>query len=171
MKRTLLITSLILAATVFAAAQNTSIYTSTRTSSCRTIKSSDEGAGSYLGECRGVGGYKIRVLEDDIRQTIDVVTPANKKFALDFWAFYSGFSAVGEKIEWRMKGGVPVALIARFNVSDPEDYKKTTSYLMVAKVGKTSSCVTDVVEPAAGQNETARKLADAASTKPCKSKE
>ncbi len=70
-----------------------------------------------------------------------------------------------------MKDAVPVALIVRFNVADIEDSTKSTSYLMVSKISKTAACVTDVVQPGANQNETARTLADAASTKPCKSTE
>ncbi len=152
-------------------AQNKSVYTSTKTSACRTIKQSSEGAGSYAGECPGTGGFKAELLEDDIRQTINIITPSKKRFELDLWSFYSGFSSVGEKIEWRVKGTVPVALISRYNVADAEDSTKNTSYLIVSKISKTMSCVTDIVEPGAGQNETARKLADAASGKPCKSKE
>jgi hypothetical protein len=151
-----------------ALAQNKSVYTVTKTSACRTIHSNPNEAGSYEGECPGVGGYKVRLLEGDIRQTINIITPAKKKFELNFWGFYGGFSTVGEKIEWRTKGGVPVALISRFNVANAEDSSKNTSYLMVSKIGKTQSCVTDVVLPQAIQNEKARELADAASSKPCK---
>lgn len=153
----------------YATAQNKSVYTNTKTSACRTIKSNPNEAGSYEGECPGVGGYKVRLLEGDIRQTLNIITPAKKKFELNFWNFYGGFSTVGEKIEWRTKGGVPVALIARFNVANNEDSSKNTSYLMISKIGKTKSCVTDVVLPQVGQNEKARELADAASSKPCKS--
>ena len=153
----------------YATAQNKSVYTNTKTSACRTIKSNPNEAGSYEGECPGVGGYKVRLLEGDIRQTLNIITPAKKKFELNFWNFYGGFSTVGEKIEWRTKGGVPVALIARFNVANNEDSSKNTSYLMISKIGKTKSCVTDVVLPQLGQNEKARELADAASSKPCKS--
>ncbi len=152
----------------FASAQNKSVYTVTKTSACRTIHSNPNEAGSYEGECPGIGGYKIRLLEGDIRQTINIITPSKKKFELDFWGYYGGFSTVGEKIEWRTKGGVPVALIARFNVANAEDSTKNTSYLMVSKIGKTKSCVTDIVLPRANQNEKARELADAASSKPCK---
>ncbi len=152
-----------------AAAQNKSVYTSTKTSACRTIKSNPNEGGSYEGECAGVGGYKVRLSEGDIRQTLDIITPAKKKFELNFWGFYTGFSSIGEKIEWRTKGGVPVALIARFNVAGSEDSSKSVSYLMVSKIGKASSCVTDVVLPGANQNVRARELADEASTKPCKS--
>lgn len=150
-----------------AVAQNKSVYTSTKTGACRTISSDTGGAGSYEGECTGVGGYKVRLLEGDIRQTLNIITPAKKKFELNFWGFYGGFSSIGEKIEWRTRAGVPVALIARFNVANAEDSSKSISYLMVSKISKTSSCVTDVVKPQANQNEKARELADAAAGKPC----
>ena len=170
--RKLLTTSIcILTLGGLAMAQNQSVYTSTKTSSCRTISSNPNEGGSYEGECNGVGGYKVRLIEGDIRQTLNIVTPAKKKFELNFWGFYGGFSYIGERIEWRTKGGVPVALIARFNVASGDDSKKSTSYLMVSKIGKTQSCVTDVVMPGAKQNETARELADAAASKPCKKTE
>jgi hypothetical protein len=148
--------------------QNSSVYTSTKTGACKTIRSSSEGTGSYIGECPGVGGYKIRLIEGDIRQTIDIVTPAKKKFELNFWNIYSSFSSIGEKVEWRTKRGVPVALIARYNVADPEGRKPSTSYLLISKIGRSGACVTDVVPPGAKQNEEARILADAAGDKPCK---
>ncbi|MEQ1605814.1 MAG: hypothetical protein ABL999_13195 [Pyrinomonadaceae bacterium] len=170
--RTILITiAAILLLSIAISAQNQSVYTSTKTTNCRTIKSSSKEAGSYLGECPGVGGYKIHLIEGDLRQTIDIITPAKKKFELNFWHFYSAFSSIGEKVEWRTKAGVPVALIARYEVADPEGVKKSTSYLLISKISKTESCVTDVVPPGAKQNEDARKLADAAISKPCKSKE
>lgn len=163
--------SIVLVLSLSAFAQNTSVYTSTRTSACKTIRAVPEEAGSYEGECPGVAGYKVRLLEGDIRQSLTIVTPAKKHQELDFWGFYSGFSAIGEKIEWRLKKGVPVALIARYNVANIEDSSKSTSYLMISKIGKNESCVTDVVLPMAKQNEEARRLADAAPSKPCKSQE
>ena len=157
----------LLAFAVLAAAQNKSVYTSTKSSACRTISSNPNEAGSYEGECLGVGGYKVRLLEGDIRQTINIITPAKKKFELNFWSFYSGFSAIGEKIEWRTKAGVPVALIARYNVAGSDDSQKSTSYLMISKISKTASCVVDVIMPGAKQNEEARVSADSAASKPC----
>jgi hypothetical protein len=154
-----------------ALAQNKSVYTSTRPSACKMIGHSDEEGGNYEGECAGVGGYKVRLIEGDLRQTLTIITPTKKKQALNFWTFYGGFSSIGEKIEWRTKRGVPVALIARFNVAAADHSSKGTSYLMVSKIGRSSSCVTDVVEPGPKQNEKARKLADTAQGKPCKTTE
>lgn len=166
MLKKLLFLSIILLAANGAFAQNKSVYTLTNEKACKPTKeSSDEG---YVGLCPGVGGYKLILSEGDLRQNIEVVTPSKKEFDLNLWAFYSSFSSVGERIEWRVKGKVPVALIIRFNVADVEDSTKTTSYLMVAKVSKTSACITDVVEPSKSQNVLARGLADKASSKPCK---
>jgi hypothetical protein len=149
-------------------AQNKSIYTRTTEKACKQQKVADDHGGDYVGICPGVGGYKLKLIEGDLRQTLNVITPRKKELQLRFNEYYYSFSAIGEKVEWRVKKGVPVALIARYNVSDPEDSEKRTSYLMVAKISQTLACVTDVVLPGPKQNETARKLADAASTKACK---
>ncbi|MCU0240590.1 MAG: hypothetical protein MUC29_14205 [Pyrinomonadaceae bacterium] len=152
-------------------AQNKSIYTGLSDKDCKALKSSDEDTDSYEGECPGVGGYKLRLLEDDLRQTINVISPTKKKSELNLWYFNSGFSSVGAKAEWRMKGKVPVGLIVRYNVSGGEDSSKITSYLFVIKVSKTASCVVDIIMPSKTQNAEAQKSADSASTKPCKETE
>lgn len=161
----------VLISAIALAAQNKSVYTSTKTNACKTIRSTAEGTGSYVGECAGVGGYRLRLIEGDIRQTIDIITPGKKKFEVNFWNHYSSFSSIGEKVEWRTKAGAPVALIARYNVADPSGVKPSTSYLMIAKISKKESCVTAVVPPGASQNEEARVLADVAISKPCKTTE
>lgn len=153
-----------------------SVYTNLDTTKCKTLESDAEGAGWYRGECQGTNGYKLEVTEGDIRQSIDVVAPDKKKHELNFIGnVSSGFSFVGTKAEWRVKGSgktqTPIALIVRFNASNPEDETKNTSYLVVSKITKKEICITDVVKPSAKANEEARKLADAAATKPCKTAE
>lgn len=151
-----------------------SVYTSLKTENCKTIESSANEADGYRGLCRGIGGYKLEVLEGDLRQTINVVAPGNKKFELDLWSVVSGnFSSLGETAEWRVaakKGKTtPIALIVRFNASeDSADASKTTSYLVVAKIAAQAVCVTDIVKPAPDANEAARRLADDSAGKPCK---
>jgi len=121
MKKIILLAAYLFVLSGIAVGQNRSVYTSTKTNACRTIESTSAGAGSYIGECAGVGGYKVQLLEGDIRQTLNIITPSRKKFELNFWGFYGGFSSIGEKIEWRTKGGVPIALIARFNVAGSDE--------------------------------------------------
>jgi hypothetical protein len=151
-----------------------SIYTNLRTEKCRTIEQTDDEGGSYRGECAGAGGYKLEVLEGDLRQSINVVAPNRKKFELNLWTTVSGaFSSVGEKAEWRVtrsgKKITPSALIVRYNASEnPEKTELTTSYLVVVKITKNAACVTDVVNPTVkNQNARARQLADNAAGKPC----
>lgn len=150
-----------------------SVYTNLGEKSCKTLESDDSGAGSYVGICSGVVGFKLQVEEGDLRQNIQVITPSGKKHSLDLWTVVgSSFSSLGEKAEWRVqtkKGKViPVALIVRYNVvSDPEDSTKITSYLAVAKITSDKICVTDKIEPGANANVAARTAADGAANKPC----
>jgi len=152
-----------------------SVYTSLETKACKTLSQTDEEAGSYEGECPGIGGYKLRLIEGDIRQSINVITPGKKKYELDLTGHVSGgFSSVGAKAEWRVtrKGRIqtPIALIIRFNVSDnPENTSIITSYLVVSKITKNQICITNVVKPGAKANEEARKFADSSADKPCQS--
>ncbi len=146
-----------------------SAYTSLEDNKCRTIESVVNEGGWYRGLCAGVAGYRLELTEGDLRQSITVISPAKKKYELNFGSITGAFSSVGAKAEWRVKGKTPVALIVRFDASEnPEDATKTTSYLIVSKITKTQACVTDVVKPMANQNAEAQRLADISQTKPCK---
>jgi hypothetical protein len=154
------------------AQSNRSVYTNLGEKSCKTIKSDSSEAGSYVGLCPGVGGYKLQVEEGDLRQNIQVITPKGEKNSLELWNVVgSSFSSLGEKAEWRVKTlkgkVVPVALIVRYNVSNPEDSTRKTSYLAVTKITNDKICVTDKIGPGADANVSARAAADQSSTKPC----
>lgn len=146
-----------------------SVYTDLDDTKCKTVEPTDDEGGSYSGICPGTAGYKLNLLEGDLRQSITVIDPKAKKHELRFWEFFGAFSAVGPKAEWRMKGKTPVALIVRLNVSeDVEDSSKLTSYLIVAKITSTMACVTDIIKPSKTQNADARKAADKAANVACK---
>lgn len=181
MKRLLLTIIFIVAVTISTFAQTKkieTIYTSLDDKACKTIESNPNEGGSYRGMCLGVGGYKLELLEGDIRQTINIITPKKKRYELELWTVVSSaFSFVGQKAEWRVtrKGQTitPIALIIRFNASkSPDTPEVNNSFLAIAKITKNSACVTDVVEPTVkNQNAVARQLADASANKPCKSVE
>jgi len=155
--------------TAYLTAQNRSIYTGLSEKDCRTVEATDEEGGSYRGLCSGVAGYKLELLEGDLRQTINVIDPKGMKHELKFWEMFGGFSSVGPRAEWRLKGKAPVALIVRFNVSeDPEDSTKITSYLIVAKITGSSICVTDTLKPTRSHNAEARRAADRSASKKCR---
>ncbi len=145
-----------------------SIYTGTTAEDCKATKESNDDG--YIGICPGVGGYKLELLEGDLRQTVNVIAPNKKKFELNLWSSVSsGFSSIGAKAEWRMKGTIPTALILRFNASDnPEDSTKITSYLVVVKIKKTSACIVEIIKPSKTQNADAQKSADSVVNKSCK---
>lgn len=150
-------------------AQNKSVYTDLDDTKCKTVELTDDEGGSYSGICPGSSGYKLNLIEGDLRQTITVIDPKAKKHELRFWEFFGGFSAVGPKAEWRMNGKTPVALIVRLNVSEnPDDSTKRTSYLIVAKIMQDLACVTDIIKPSRSQNAEARKAADKAVNIACK---
>ncbi len=155
-----------------------SIYTGLSDKDCQTVKSpDDDGEDGFRGMCKGIGGYKLELLEGDLRQTINVIAPNGTKSELDLWtAVSSAFSSIGSKAEWRVtqtgKTVKPQALIVRFNASEnPDDSSKITSYLVVVKIYGNSACISEVVKPSANQNEKARQAADNAGSQPCKSLE
>ena len=119
-----------------ASAQLKPVYTETSAKVCKATKESKDG--NYVGICPGTGGYKLEFLEGDLRQTLNVIAPSKKKSELNLWSSVSsGFSSIGEKIEWRVKGSTPQSFIVRFNASEnPDDSTKITSYLVVVKVAK-----------------------------------
>ncbi|MDQ3129152.1 MAG: hypothetical protein M3Q99_00120 [Acidobacteriota bacterium] len=168
MFKNLLFLSFIFVFPTAAFAQNKSVYTVLAAEKCKTADVDKGMPGNYSGKCAGVGGYDLEVYLDDERNSIGVVLPSKKTVGLDFWNHFGNFSELGKKAEWRIKGKNPVALIVRLNVSDQGDEKPPTSYLIVSKINATDACVTDIVKPGKNQNAQAQRLADKASTKPCK---
>lgn len=171
--RTALTLLMIFAGAGAAAAQRAeSVYTALDPRACRTTDFEREGQSSTQ-ECPGVGGYKLRVLEGDNRQSITVVRPDGTQHPLDFWHTVSGaFSTVGPRAEWRVRrraGRVePFALVVRFNANrQPDEPHKITSYLVVARLAPGRVCVTDRIEPGPRANEEARRAADASASRPC----
>ena len=111
-------------------------------------------------ECQGYGKYVVQFTEGDLRSFVSF-----GKDSVDTCAgrqTFSGFNSVGDTIEWRLKGGKPIATILRWHVSyDPEDSSKLRSWLVVTKLEAEDACHMAYVEGAYPKaNEVARKLAD-----------
>ena len=147
-----------------------SVYTDLTDKACKTLESDSSGSGWYKGQCQGISGYKLILTEADLRQSIDVITPKGKTFALDLTNNVSPhFSIVGKKAEWRIAANKqPVALIVRYNTNeDDANPAKVTSYLVVSKLTDKLVCITDIVKPQPNANEIAQQLAAQAPTKAC----
>jgi hypothetical protein len=173
MKKFQLFALLLIIFSTVAFGQTESIYTSLSAKSCKALEQED----GYRGVCPGVGGYKLELLEGDLRQTINVITPNGTKSELELWtAVSSGFSSVSGKAEWRITGKgksvKPDSLILRFNASEnPDDSTKITSYLVVVKIDGNAACISEIIKPMSNQNEKAREAADNSAGQPCKSME
>ncbi len=161
----ILLLSLLFSSSVFG--QTKSLYTGSTAKDCKASKAPVEDG--YIGLCPGVAGYTLELLEDDLRQTVNIIAPNKKKYELELWSNVSnGFSSLGTKAEWRMKGKTPIALIVRFNASEnSEDSSRITSYLVVVKISKTDICIVDILKPTKTQNSDARKLADTPAKRVC----
>jgi hypothetical protein len=145
-----------------------SVYTSLSEKDCRLIQV-DEEAGGSTSRCPGVAGHALKVMEGDLRMSIDVITPGGRTHELNYWGVITGgFSTLGPRAEWRMRGDRPIALIVRVNASeDPEDPTRTTSYLAVARFTAAKICVTDRIPPSPDANMAARAAADRSAGRPC----
>ncbi|HEU0301770.1 MAG TPA: hypothetical protein VFR37_20115 [Longimicrobium sp.] len=145
-----------------------SAYTPLDEAQCR-VTDFDEESQSSTSRCPGVAGHVLNVHDGDLRASIDIVTPDGRAHELNYWhVITSGFSGLGPRAEWRMRGERPIALIVRVNASEnPEDSSIITSYLAVAKITARQICVTDRIAPAPDANEAARRAADASADRPC----
>ncbi|WP_338765021.1 hypothetical protein [Massilia sp. METH4] len=166
----ILLTSVALVASTgsFAEQQrSTSVYTDVSGKTC--IKHiDDELTGAYTLDCTGIRGYRLQVLNDDERSSVNIVTPDKKTFPLDYWDVVTpGFSSLGNKAEWRLyrqaQQSFPVALIVRLNTLDQSDpgTPKRRSILVVARISQNSACVTHTVDAKTPHaNDRARQFAD-----------
>lgn len=146
-----------------------SVYSSLDVQTCRLVGANEE-SGSTLHQCRGVAGYAIQVADDDDRMSVNVVAPGGGLHRLELWSVAgSGFSTLGPRAEWRVRGegtrARPVALIVRLGVQDENN--RVASNLVVSRVSPRMSCVTEVIRPVANANELARRAADRAPARPC----
>lgn len=152
-----------------------SIYTDLTAKTCTVIEEADEYVKGATYECLGIGGYKLRTYEFDLRADVSVVTPSGKEFQLQLPSVINpGFSILGAKAEWKVirKNGkvIPKALIVRYIVeqwSDDGKKMKDTHYLAVAKITSNNICVTDRIPASRTMNVQARRAADSSAPKSC----
>lgn len=102
----------------------TSLYSELHGKACQTVEA-DKGSGAASRLCRGVGGYHLLVHEANGQTSVDIVTPNNTVWPLEYWEVVTpGLSSVGRMAEWRMemRNGklVPVALLVRLDTRAPD---------------------------------------------------
>ena len=137
-------------------------YTSLEPSACRLIERNTEGGGYSRSACAGVSGYRVEVVESDLRQDVVVIAPDGRRSELQLSSIVAkgAFNAVGKTAEWRGPAASPAALIVRFNVTPgAEPSRPDISNLVVARLAP-PACVVAVVPAGPDQNATARRIAD-----------
>jgi hypothetical protein len=148
-----------------------SVVTSIAEGRCTTVRVDPETSGSTQ-ECPGTAGYEVLVLDDDARMSITLRSADGAEHPLNLWGtITSGFSSLGDSLEWRVRGAgegaAPTALVVEVRANESsEDPERVTIYRAVAKVSPGGSCVTDKLDAAATRDEVLR-AADAAPGKAC----
>jgi len=119
-------------------------------------------------ECPGVLGYSLLKDTDDDRDSLTVVH-GKKTQPLAFFGHVTGsLNYLGEKVEWRVRDGQPIALVVRMYFTDPETSQKQQR-LIVARVQPEESCVTQIINASKipNANELAAEAADRAVNEKC----
>lgn len=112
-----------------------------------------------------VGGWQTIVQYSDARDSIDLKRNG-KVTELNLWGHYSGFSSLGDSIEYRMKGTTAVGIVAAYTVQDAAT-EKNTRYMLAIRLRPTA-CLVAAVLPGPGQLAQARAKADASPALACK---
>lgn len=132
---------------VMASSETISAYTSIAGSRC--MEHVDEAtSGARTLSCPGVAGYRLHVIEDDERNSINIVTADERLFDLDFWDVITrGFSKLGRRAEWRIMRSAgtltPIALIVTVNTieMDSNGGTRRRAYFAVARIRADAACV------------------------------
>lgn len=153
----------------------TSILTALDAESCETRIDPEDPNQTKFRLCPGPAGYSLIVRRvGSGRHSIEIVDPAKRTLPLDFQEFVTrAMSNVTGKAEWRVltRNGVetPVALIVRLQAREDIDEPEmvTNTYVAIAKITASASCVTDVFPEGSKPQADWQSLADTASERPC----
>lgn len=144
-----------------------SLYSSTAPRNCKKVDSAKGGEGDWsVWLCDGIGGYVVRVSEDDLRMTVSIGrdlksaagAPAAKRQ-------FAPFNSVHDTLEWRTTKGAPFATIQRWFLSDAANLERSgkpaqAAVLIVTRLNPACHVAYVDVHANAIANALARKAAD-----------
>jgi hypothetical protein len=144
-----------------------SLYSSTAPRNCKKVDAAKDGEGDWsVWRCDGIGGYVVRVTEDDLRMTVSVgrnlEAAANEPASKHQFA---PFNNTHDTLEWRMTKGQPFATIQRWflsDVSNPDKSGKPAQVAMLVVTRLNPACHAGYVDVHANAiaSALARKAAD-----------
>ena len=130
---------------------------------CELLRENREEGGFFETMCPGLGGYRLRLTESDLRQNLAIVAADGGETDLALGRIGGGgFSSLGPTAEWRGPAGEPFApdsLIVRYRVAEKPHPEPETAYLLAIDLGP-RACVVARVAPGPAQNDIARARAD-----------
>jgi hypothetical protein len=132
-----------------------SVYTSLDVRRCAVMLHEEEGS-SRTWRCRGHAGVPLIVMLGDDRYDIDAGEDNGE------WESPGRFSLPGPRVEWRLRGGRPFAIIYRLLLSGGE--QPNSSVLAVESIGRAghAGCLVAMIDGALpNANALARARADA----------
>ena len=124
--------------------------------------------------CPGVAGYGLIVRQvDSGRQSVDVVSPTERLYPLDYQLFVTRhMTELGNQAEWRLAtdgSGTPVALVIPVMTHENPDTPGvvTHSYLAVAKIAAAGICVSGRIALDHASTESVAALVERATRSAC----
>jgi hypothetical protein len=152
------------------AQEYSSQYSSTMVKKCKVVDRAPKDEGSWtIWQCTGVGGYVVRITEDDLRHNVSM--GRTFKEAADAAVArhqFPTFNAIGDTLEWRMFKGRPFATIHRWTLFDAAGAGKPAPYSMMVVTRLNPTCHASYVDvranAPANANDLARRAADTHAT-------
>jgi hypothetical protein len=149
------------------AAQNSYVYTATHGPSC--TDRSREGFGRW--RCPGPDGYVAEYVDEGNVAGIAIWRPTRQQRSAVSVSWRGAGRVFGDKIEWRMAAGRPIAAILRVwrtaSMADGREHK--VEELLILKVLAAGACrVASIDAHRPNANEIARRTSDEVATLPCR---
>lgn len=139
------------------AAPATSVYAST-SENCIDLGGKRQEMIGRSWRCKGPAGYSA-VFSDEGNVVGVELGPSGAEKNLGGLQWVGGEEAIGPTLEWRLRGGAPVAAILR--IADRDENGVQRRRLLVAKVSATGGCLIGFVDARSPRaNLEARRLAD-----------
>jgi len=119
--------------------------------------------------CADVGSYEVYRTGNDERQEIELHYGGKPQYLNFFHNITDKYDRLGDRAEWRLKDGKPLALIVLMFVRQEDHGKEEHQRLIVVKIDPVKSCVVKVIDPAEQKDAdfTARAAADGATVSKC----
>ena len=137
---------------------NTSTYTKFDLDRCRQVEPGDEYVYGGTWACKGIKGYDIIISSADDRDLVGFGSIEDDQCSRH--KTFGRFNTALSPVEWRMKGGKPIAAIERWRVTT-DDEGGSVTWLVVSALRPNESChVHFVAGSYPNANEAARRAAD-----------